>query len=364
RNLPLIYVDGKGSIKLAQRIQQLCIKYQRTLKVFTVDPHDEVPELATYNPLAFGNFTEWKNKIVTLTGEAETKGQEHYLIQEQSYINLVCEILNKSKRYMDFEGLLGYIKHPEELQKLANQIDPELALRLVKTGSNDKETADIVKILEVFYYSHYGHLFSTSKQPSKQIINLQQSLKQGEIVLFLLDGASLKRDTSLLGRLIINDINSAWAGFGRCGETIKGYCIFDEFAAYAAPNLANILAMQRDNGLHAIVGTQSLNAISMENSLVKRIAVELIANCNTYIIHKLNDPKDIELLIKTTGTHKGYEVTSGYAATNNHQWISTKVVDQSLIEPQAIRELSSGYGYVCRTVLKMQPQKVKFNFIG
>ncbi|HMT02821.1 MAG TPA: DUF853 family protein, partial [Burkholderiales bacterium] len=107
RELPLIYLDGKGSIGLIDRIKQICDKYNRTLKVFTVNPHANVPNLSCYNPLAFGNFSEWKNKIVTLMGEAENKGQEHFLIEEQNYINLVCEIINKSGKTIDLEGLLA-----------------------------------------------------------------------------------------------------------------------------------------------------------------------------------------------------------------------------------------------------------------
>ncbi|MBY0380038.1 MAG: DUF853 family protein, partial [Burkholderiales bacterium] len=159
RNLPLIYVDGKGSIKLANKINEICKKYNRRLKVFSLDPHilnlneySNIPNISCYNPLAFGNFTEWKNKIITLTQEAEGKGQEHYSLQEQSYISLVCEILNKSGAYVDLEGLIAYIKDPAELQKIANRISPELGMRLVKI-SKETDESDIIKVLEAFYYS-------------------------------------------------------------------------------------------------------------------------------------------------------------------------------------------------------------------
>lgn len=73
--------------------------------------------------------------------------------------------------------------------------------------------------MELFYHSHYGHLFSTSKTAAENIINLQQSILNNEIVLFLFDAASFKRDTSLLGKLVINDINSAFSGLGRVGQS-------------------------------------------------------------------------------------------------------------------------------------------------
>ena|GEM_PF-5351009 len=360
QKLPLIYLDGKGSIKLADKISQICNQFGRTLKIFSIDPDQNIKQLAKYNPLAYGNFTEWKNKIVTLLGEPESKGQEHYATEEQSYINLVCEILNKSGKPIDFEAFLGYLSHPEELQKLANKQNPEIASRLVKAGDANKNN-DIIKTLELFYHSHYGQLFSTSVVPPQNIINLQQSILNNEIVLFLFDAASFKRDTSQLGKLVINDINSAFSGLGRSGQAIKAFCIFDEFAAYASPNMSNILAMQRDNGMHAVIGTQSIHAISQESQQVKRIAVELIANCNTFIIHKINDAHDITLLQETIGKEAKYRLHSISNTPDNR--VTTNLSDEYILDGSKIRGLKPGFAYVCRTASGLKPQIVKINYV-
>ncbi len=377
RGLPLIYLDGKGSVKLANRIKQICDKYNRVFKVFTVNPHENIPNLSCYNPLAFGNFSEWKNKIVTLTGEAENRGQEHFLIEEHSYINLVCETLyktkireqaqNKEKDILDFEGLLGYLNNPHELQKLANKVSPELGMRLLKYKQNSEKTVDIIKVLEMFYYSQYGKLFSTSKKPGDMVINLQESIEKGEVVLFLFDAASYKTDTSLLGKLVINDINSAWAGFGSQGKKVNGYCIFDEFAAYASSNLSNVLALQRDNGLHAIIGTQSINAIKADNKSLKRVAIELIANCNTYIIHKLNEPEDILLLQNAIGKQKVYTAANIHINTtdgeNEQTGISYRLSEEYCLDGQSIRSLLPGGGFIYRGVINDVVREINFNYI-
>ncbi|MCC2626040.1 MAG: Type secretory pathway VirD4 component-like protein [Burkholderiales bacterium] len=360
QNLPLIYLDGKGSIKLVDKISQICSQFGRALKVFSIDPGQNITHLAKYNPLAYGNFTEWKNKIITLLGEPESKGQEHYATEEQSYINLVCEILNKSQRQIDLEAFLGYLSHPDELQKLANKQSPEIARRLVQFGGNNK-TNDIIKTLELFYHSHYGHLFSTSKESPHNIINLQQSILNNEIVVFLFDAASFKKDTSQLGKLVINDINSAFSSLGRSGQSVKAFCIFDEFAAYASPNMSNILAMQRDNGMHAVIGTQSIHAISEESQQVRRIAVELIANCNTFIIHKINDAHDIRLLQETIGKEAKYSLHS--ISDNGDRRVTTNLNDEYILDGSKIRSLKPGYGYICRTAVNLRPQIVKVNYV-
>ncbi len=359
RGFPLVYLDGKGNLDLVKRIKKFCDKYQRTLKVFALDANANIPNLSGYNPLAFGDFSEWKNKVATLMGDASGRGQEHYKITEQNYINLVCEVLNKSGKYIDLEGVLAYIKTPNMLLNLANQISPELSRRVSDLQQNNKsQNNDIIKILEMFYHSQYGKLLSTSNMEQNQVINLRQNVLDGEIILFLFDAASYKTDTSLLGKLVINDINSVWSSFGREGVTIPGYCVFDEFASYAASNLSNILSLQRANGLHAVIGTQSVSAISVDNIGLRRIAKELIANCNTYIIHRLNDPEDILLLQNTIGLGVKQHTTQHYHA-NGEISVSISNREDFILPAEDVRHLPPGQAYICQKTGKPQLRKVR-----
>ncbi len=367
--LPVIYIDGKGSLKLAEKISKICMRHNRTLKVFSLDPNHLVPNLSHYNPFASGNFTEWKNKITTLTQQSDNKGQEHYSLQEEGYISILCEVLQQSyakfNTHIDLKEIIGYIKDRKKLEGLAPKIDPHLGMRLIMIhrALKDVEQFDLVKILESFYHSHYGHLFETSNIPQNQVIELEKSIKNKEVILFLLDAASYKKDTNMIGRLIINDINSVFASFGRNNTHHDGYCIFDEFASYASPNMASVLSMQRDNGLHAIVGTQSIHAISIENQSVKRVAVELIANCNTFFIHKINDSQDVDILVKTIGTKTHPEIITTHNTKYGNTSYSVKNIDKPLIIPQDIRTLEPGVGYVCQTTQNIKPRKVRFNLI-
>lgn len=343
RGLPLIYIDGKGSLALYDNLRGICNAYNRKLKVFSLNPLSiNESDIGYYNPLFSGNYTQWKNKIITLMHDSSSKGQEHYTLHEEAYISLACEIIYKSGNYIDLEGFLGYLSHPLELQKLANKVDAKLALRLA--GLQIKpESLDIYQILQSLYYSAYGDLFSTSNKSSSQLINLEECLVNGDIVLFLLDAASYKRDTKLLGRLLINDINHAFSSLANASKKVTGYCIFDEFASYASPNMASILSLQRENGLHGVIGTQSIQAIAKESKEVERIAVELIANCNTFIVHKLNDYKDIDLILKT---------------------VTTISPELGGVDISDIQNLAPGYTYVCRRVRHLEPLKVKIHYQG
>lgn len=361
RQLPLIYVDGKGDLDLVNNFINITQKYKRRLKIFSLDPDINDKFICPYNPLAYGNFSEWKNKIITLTQEAEGKGQEHYSLKEQLYINLVCEILYKSGAHIDLEGFIAYLKNKKQLLNLANSIDNELGHRLLGIDNDDN---DIVRILENFYYSYYGKLFSTSNYSRNDIISLPDAVTNGEVILFLLNSASYKKDTSLLGKLIINDINSCWSYVAKKHGFSKGYCIFDEFAAYASPNMASILSQQRSNGLHAIVATQSINAISLESNTVKRVAVELIANCNNFILHKLNDPVDIKLLANMIGKIREKEHRFNYDLTEDLEKANSLVTftkDDYILNSQALQRLNSGFGYLYQSTRYNIPIRVSFN---
>ena len=295
RKMPLIYVDGKGNIDLLYKFISICKSYGSTLKVFGLTECDY--QYCSYNPFAYGNFTEWKNKLLALTTKVTNKGQEHFMLLEQNYLGLLCEILYYSKVYVDLEGIIAYLKNEDELLKLAYKTDVSLANRFLDLKQHTKKS-DVANILDAFYYSNYGKLFSTYACPQNNVINLLPAIQNNEIILFLLNSASYKQDTSLLGRLIINDINNLGSLLGATNSVVPWYCILDEFGAYATDNLADVLSLQRANGLHTFVGTQSLQSIMHSN--MKRSAIELLSNCNNLFIHHLHNYYDIETLIQNT----------------------------------------------------------------
>lgn len=357
RNLPLIYIDGKGSLKLIDQIAKIANDNNRVFRVFSINDHNKKEYLAAYNPFTYGNFTEWKNKVITLLGDAHTRGQEHYEIQEHTFISLVCEILAKSNNMnIDLVQLVYYLKNLDKLQKLANLIDASLAYRLLVI-QREINNIDLIKVLESFIYSSYGKWFDSKN--SNNNISLKDAINNKEIILFLLNAASLYKDTNLLGKLLINDINSVWATFGKEGKTIKGYVIFDEFAAYASPNMAQVLSLQRDNGLHAIIGTQSINAIN-ENNL-KRVSKELIANCNTFIFHKIHDPVDMHLIKNIIGKEQKFNLNinlnnANYNYILQNQW-------DYLLNDNDIKGLSAGSAYIYQTINNISLERVSINHV-
>lgn len=375
-NLPCIYMDGKGDIDLVNKLHGIATKYNRVLKVFTLRPSDRIPELSYYNPLSSGNATEWKNRIMSLFAQAEGKGQEHFSLIEQNYINFVSNVLyelyQQTNQSIDLKVLLSALEHKDFLLNAATKFAPAMKEKLIQLYDSDvakQMSGDVVKLLELFIYSNYGYLFDTSGKST--VINISESITNNELVLFLFDAAAYGEDTKKVAKMVINDINSSFAGFDKF---TRAYCIFDEFASYASGNLADSISLQRSKGMHAIIGTQSITSVKLKSLETKRVAEDLIACCNTYIIQKINHVDDAQLFANVMGTRETIKYSSNIYDQNslpskkvqeNARIIgSTQIVEEFKINPQKIKELRQGEAIIYRKAAEVEPVKIKVNQIN
>lgn len=386
RSLPLIFLDGKGSVDLINQMEQIASRYKRKFKVFTLRPRENINNLAGYNPFASGNATEWKNRIMSLFAEVQGKGQEHFSLGEQNYINFVATVLSKLPVKVDLRVILGFLENPDKFLALAHEIDPDLGRKIAKLhASNEVDVliGDIAKQLNLFIYSDYGYLFNTLQRDKllrvaaslndssrvlayqDNIITLKESILNNEIVLFQFDASSYPEDTKKVAKMVINDINSSFSGFEKF---TKCYCVFDEFASYASSNLAETISLQRSNGMHAVIGTQSITTVKLKSNETRRIAEELIACCNTYISQKINHYDDAVIMANIMGKSKQYEVATSYSEsgdkdlaniTNTH----INVTDKFKITPDMLMELKTGDAIIYRKVLNQSPRKIKIRSI-
>lgn len=369
-SLPCLYLDGKGSPDLIHKLQQLAHLNNKPFKVFSLRPSANLPSQAAYNPFSSGNATEWKNRIMSLFAEAQGKGQEHFSLAEQNYINFVSHVLYRlsieKNLVVDLKVLLTFLENPERLLIVARDVDPKIAEKLYKLH-NDSSTrqmaGDVIKLLELFIYSSYGGFFDTTDKSN--IINLRESISNKELVLFLFDASTYPEDTKKVAKMVINDINSCFSSFESFTPAL---CVFDEFASYASSNLAETISLQRSQGMHAVIGTQSIATVKLKSADSRRVAEELVACCNTFIIHALNHVEDAELFAKVIGTQDVMQYTmniydkrlSPKTKANDKSRVigNTKIVEKFKISPQQIKELKQGEAIVYRKAANLSAIKV------
>ena len=345
---PIIYLDGKGSIDLIESLHKIAIKYNRKFKVFTLRQHKDISNIAGYNPFASGSATEWTNRIMSLFVQASSRGQEHFSLQEQNYINFVANIIYKHGKSVDLRIFLALLEQPSKLLEFAQRIDPIIAAKianLYKDKNINSLINDVIKLLEIFIYSDYGHLFNT--MDLENVINIQNDIIEKNIILFLFDASSYPEDTRKVARMIINDINSSFAKFDKFTRCL---CVFDEFASYASENLSDIISLQRSKGMHAIIGTQSITTVKLKGDSTKRVAEELIACCNTYIIHRVNHSDDAKIMADLIGTQVSYKINFHSDENNTSKNLQTgfNLINSYKIDPQIIKDLTTGEAVIYR----------------
>lgn len=361
--LPCLYLDGKGSQDLITRMAQIANDYGRIFKVFTIKPHllteQNMKYAAAYNPLVSGTVTELKNRLMSLFSQAEGKGQEHFAIAEERFINIVVNILkDKPIDLSVLTVLLSDIDLLKEVAKQENKLDELKRLESVDTT----KTRDVANMLELFIHSSYGQYFDTKK--SNNVLAIRDAINNNEIVLFLFDSSAYKSDTEKLAKMVINDINST---FSQLAEPKITYCIFDEFASYASSNLSDTITLHRSNGLCATIGTQSVTTVGLKSPDTERIAKELIACCNTYLVLPINFSEDVELMAQTLGTRPTFEITTqlNINETQGATGLGTsKFVDEFIVHPQKIRDLKTGEAYIYKKSAGMKALKINVNNTG
>ena len=359
-------MDRKGSPDLPEKMFYIAKKYNRKLKIFTLKPEDldgELAEcLAAYHPFSTGTFTEWKNRIMSLFAAAEGRGQQHFVLGEEDTLNTILAVLYELQIDVDLKVIMKFVHNEASLKALGSQFKNEILKKELDQISIE-QLGDIAKILKLFVLSSYGHLFDTDA--TKNVIRVQDSIMNDEMVLFMFDSATYKEDTKKIAKMIISDINSAFSTIKKRNKGLekKCFCIFDEFASYASSNLSDTLTLQRSNGMHAIVGTQGLATVAEAGADTARVAEELIACCGTYLILQLQHDADIERIAKIIGTKTGYEVTrqldisEGMGATGMG---SSKEIKEFVVHPDEIRKLrgQDGTGIIVRKAYGQMPFKL------
>lgn len=361
KKLPLIYIDGKGATDLEEKIATIAGKYGRKFKVFTLSP-DSVPEASGYDFLGSGTFTEKKNRIMELFIQADAAGVSYYQDNLETFINRVFMVIHQNKLRIDLFRFLSLISSNDivDLAKENIKLDDG---SVVNWKSYFEEVRDmkpdqsprmrIITKLDPFIHSSYGYLFNVIDK--RNIINLKESIKNGEIVLFLFDASAFALDTERVAKMVISDINATFAEFGKGKNPIKTFCCFDEFKSYETDAISKTISLHRSNGMHAIIGTQSLSLINRE------IGNGILSNCQTHLIMASADA-DAQRFAEEFGTANQIETTTRIRADIQEvSDLSTKTVRDYRIDKQDIKDIRvhTGQGYLHRKAVGAKPVKIQ-----
>lgn len=360
--LPMIYIDGKGATDLEEKMAKIAHEYGRIFKVFTLSP-EAIPETSAYDFLGSGTFTEKKNRIMQLFISADAAGAAYYQDSLETFINRVFLVIKQNNLRIDLFRFLTLISDSNDLVKLAeNDIvledDSRINFKEYFEGVRDMKPEQsprtrIITKLDPFIHSSYGHLFNVMGKSN--IINLKESIKNGEMILFLFDASAFSLDTERVAKMVISDINATFAEFGKEKNPLKTFCCFDEFKSYETDAIAKTISLHRSNGMHAIIGTQSLALINRE------IGDSILANCQTHLVMASAD-NDAERFANEFGEYEKIDATTRIKAdVQEVQDIVTRKVDALKVKKQDIKDIrvGTGQGFLHRKAIGGKPSKIQ-----
>jgi conjugal transfer pilus assembly protein TraD len=327
RGLPLIYVDGKGDLELANRVKSFAEKNGRKCYLFSM-----VGESVAYNPLATGGITSKKDRIIELREWSE----DHYRKIAEGYLQDVLSILQHFNVQIDLVTLANYLNVNNLWDLVREHGDESMNSKIASLAEKKKDIASLVAEIENMANSEIGHLFNCSGKAS---LHLSKALEENAVIYFCLQPLAFPAYAECLGKLIINDLKSLAASQLRLTEKKKIYAIFDEFSVFSGEQVINLINQGRSAGIHAVLSTQSLSDISKKGG--DDLVDQVINNCNNYIIMRQNSHNGSEMLANIVGTVRSYQITSQVSNSSTVSDSGTiRKTMQYILHPDEIKRIS------------------------
>ena len=341
RKIPVIYLDGKGDDLLGKKITNYAnINGSKGYLLSTYQKD------VTYDPLYCGGYTSKKDRII----ELRTWSEEYYKKLAEGYLQTVFKILDLCKIESNLHNLanyMSYIKLKALLRLNADNIDgaQDLMDRLCQQEKISASMENIQVEITNFIESEIGDLFC--KKTDKAHINLYDIIKNKHVAYFSLPALQFPSMSKTLGKLVINDIKATIEHYCQHNLAHPVYVIFDEFSVFAGDQVLNVINMGRSKGICAILTVQSLSDIGVSSKHSDHFINQVISNCNNYIIHRQNSPKDAQLLSDIIGDKNGQNLTLKYNAYDQHAHLGTIApVQEAVIDPKDIKQLGTGQAFI------------------
>ena len=341
RQLPVIYVDGKGDYDLAQKVMAYARAQGRPAYLFAMNG-----DSCVYNPLASGGYSAKKDRIVELREWSE----DHYRKLAEGYMQTVFKVLDASGIKTDLVTVADYMSMARLTELVECQGDAlpdrERLLRAIKKREPAEEHVESLKE-EVWTLaeSEIGHLFDTAACDPSNVLELLPAIEQRAVVYFCLPALQFPALARLVGKLVVNDLKSAAAAQVAKPErtACPFYTILDEFSVFAGEQVLNLINQGRTAGVRAVLATQSVADIGRAvTNGPDHFIRQVFANCNSYLIQRLNAAEDVTAMVEMIGTEDSVEHTAQVDNLGSTGMGSARRTKTFTVHPDTIKQLQLG----------------------
>ncbi|HUA72112.1 MAG TPA: helicase HerA-like domain-containing protein [Solirubrobacteraceae bacterium] len=360
RGRPVVAIDMKGSPAFARVLADAAAAARRPIKVWTLDGG------AHWNPLAHGNATELKDKLIG----TERFTEPHYQRAAERYIQTALQVLTRARP-----------DRPPTLHEVVALMDPRrLATALRHLDRSDRErvqdylaglTPDqhsairgLQTRLAVLTESHTGAYLARPADPGAPEIDLRASLSGSEVVVFSLNSSRYGKLAAQIGTLAVQDLVAASGD--RLLEPSRGRSLepavigIDEFSALGADHVAALLARGRESGMPVFVATQELADLERAAAGLEDLVLGVTA---VKIIHRQEVPSSAQTIAQIAGTQEVWDETrqigGGLLAGFDTGRGTRRRVERYIVHPNEIKTLRTGEAVVISKIRGAKPRTVR-----
>ena len=297
---PVVVIDMKGSPTFARALAQTARAAGRSFLLWTPDGP------STWNPLAHGNATELKDKLIA----TERFTEPHYQRAAERYVQTVLQALHHAQP-----------NAPPTLEQVVEMMDPRRLPGLLRSAPRrfaervqdylsglppDQLSAirGLATRLAIITEAHTGRFLGAGVEGG-EAIDVRAALAGDQVVLFSLNSSTYGKLSAQIGALAIQDLVAA-AGHRltqapRAGQAVIG---IDEFSALDSDNIISLLARCREAGISVLLSTQELADLDRS---ARGLRDQVLGSTAVKIAHRQEVPASARAIAQMAGTESVWE---------------------------------------------------------
>jgi conjugal transfer pilus assembly protein TraD len=348
RGRPVVAIDLKGSPTFARDLRAKAEAAGRPFKLWTLDG------ASYWNPLANGNATELKDKLIA----TERFTEPHYQRAAERYAQLALGVMQQRdpEKPITLAGVVAMLE-PARLAAATRKLPRErgeYVRAYVANLTPDQISAvrGLASRLAILTESHTGRYLETAPPGDwPQTVDVRRALDGEEVVLFSLNSNSYGKLAGQLGTLVVQDLVTA-AGTrlkaaGELGQHPRQAVVaIDEFSALGSDNVLALLARGREAGVGVLLATQELADL---DRAARGFRDQVLGNTSLKVAHRQDVPESAAAVAKLAGQVKvwdrSYNQESG-ALGGRVMRTTTRLVDRYAIDQEQVRTFRTGEALV------------------
>jgi hypothetical protein len=348
RGRPVVAIDLKGSPTFARELRAQAQAAGRPFKLWTIDGS------SYWNPLASGNATELKDKLIA----TERFTEPHYQRAAERYVQLALQVMHERSPQtpITLAGVVAMLE-PARLAAATRELPrvrSEYVRAYVSNLTPDQMSAvrGLASRLAILTESHTGrYLEAPPPGDWTQTVDVRRALDGDEVVLFSLNSSSYGRLAGQLGTLAVQDLvtaagNRLQAAGERGTSPRQAVVAIDEFSALGSDNVMALLARGREAGVGVLLATQELADL---DRAARGLREQVLGNTSVKIAHRQDVPESAAAVARLAGQVKvwdrSYHQDAG-ALGGRVTRTTTRLVDRDAIDQEQVRTFRTGEALV------------------